>query len=146
MPVNQDKHKYLCVSSFYEGIGGLQNLRDWLERKLWGLTKSSKILSYIQPGDEMAFYVPNTLQSVVATATIVTGPESATTYGFQGTRVHWIVELESIRWFDKPLRLDTQRRQRMEALRGYRHWAWFLQSGTRILTTHDYEVLTSERL
>jgi len=140
------KRYYLCVSSSYQGVDGLQNLRNWLEKRQWGLTKNSKIISYIQPEDEMAFYIPGSLKSVVATAKIVTGPELPLMDDFQISLIHWIVGLDSIRWFNQPIKLDMLRRQSMDALQGYKHWAWFLQSGTRVISAHDFKVLTLECL
>ena len=138
------KRHFLCVSSSLLGSSGLENLRKWVGERKWGFSKNAKVLKHIRPGDRLAFYVPGHLKRVVATATVTSSIESAPTLSaLEGDKaISWHIRLTDIRWATQPIKLTKERRERMHALKGYKHWAWFLQSGTRVVSEHDFAILT----
>ncbi len=99
----------------------------------------------LKPGDKLAFYESG--RGVVACAEVASSPElRKVAHVRHAEKYPWAFKVRDVRYFfDQPIVIDSEIRAKLEAFRGrelQRSWSWFVQ-GTRKLTEHDFEVLTS---
>ena len=100
----------------------------------------------LKPGDQLAFYESG--KGVVACAEVASSPElRKVAHVRHAEKYPWAFKVRNVRYFfDRPVAIDSEIRAKLEAFRGrelQRSWSWFVQ-GTRKLTQHDFEVLTSD--
>jgi hypothetical protein len=102
---------------------------------------------WLKPGDRICFY--RTGVGVVAQAEVASTPERKppSTKGIVKNldKFPWSFRLSDVRFFfDEPIAITPDLRSKLEVFadRDPRHpWSWFVQ-GTKIVSAHDFEVLT----
>jgi hypothetical protein len=103
----------------------------------------------LKTGDRICFYESGV--GVVAEAEIASVPERKppTVKGLVKNveKYPWSFRLTNVRlFFDQPRVIDANVRSKLDAFEGRdptRSWAWFVQ-GTKVITEHDYQVLTGK--
>ena len=99
----------------------------------------------LKPGDKLAFYESG--KGVVASAEVATIPElRKVSHVRHAEKYPWAFKVKNVRYFfDQSVPIDSEVRAKLEAFEGRdleRSWSWFVQ-GTRLLSEHDFDVLTS---
>jgi hypothetical protein len=103
----------------------------------------------LKPGDRICFYESGV--GVIADAEVASVPErkppAAKGVGKNLDKFPWSFQLANPRFFfDQPVVLDADLRSKLDAFLGRdptQPWSWFVQ-GTKLVTEHDFAVLTGQ--
>ena len=98
----------------------------------------------VRPGDWICFYAAR--KGVVAHARVASIPERKQHPAvLEPLSFPWVFGLSDVRLYtEHPVVLDAQLRARLDMFGGRppcRHWHWLVQ-GTRLVTEHDFRILT----
>jgi hypothetical protein len=132
------------VSDDEEG-GADDSIRTLLDRGWYVFGDRTPGRKNLKPGDRLCFYHSGV--GVVAEAEVSTAPERKSV----PVKVHhpedypWRFKVKNPRYFfDKPIVIDAALRAKLDAFKNRdpeSAWAWLVQ-GTRIVTEHDFHLLT----
>jgi hypothetical protein len=115
-----------------------------LDHRWYWFREGTKGRTRIEPGSPICFYQSRV--GLVAEAVVSSPPElGRLDFAPNPERFPWIFGLRDVRYFfDQPVIIDAALRARMDAFRNRDpegHWTWFI-SATRIVTPHDFDLLT----
>jgi hypothetical protein len=129
-----------------------ETARDTIENlvgkhSMWVFGQKTPNRTKVKPGDRVAFYQGSV--GVVATAEVATAPEDKPMPDIvkDPMKYRWTFQLKKTHLFlDEPVVIDAAMRANLDEFAGRepgKMWAWFVFA-TRMITEHDFQLLTGE--